>query len=69
MNFNAFGAAKIVQKGKKHTNIHKMACILLGIMENHVFTLLFMLKDIFHRFSNQSMFQSNDNKSQFLKIL
>ena len=56
MNFNAFGAAKIVQKGQKDPNILEMACILLGIMENHVFTLLFMLKEIFHRFSNQNMF-------------
>ena len=56
MNFNAFGAAKIAQKGQKDPNILEMACILLVIMENHVFTLLFILKEIFHRFSNQNMF-------------
>ena len=57
MNFNAFGAAKIVQKGQKDPNILEMACILLVIKENHVFTLLFMLKEIFHRFSNQICFK------------
>jgi hypothetical protein len=56
MNLNAFGGAKIVQKGQKDPNILEMACILLVIKENHVFTLLFMLKEIFHRFSNQNMF-------------
>jgi hypothetical protein len=56
MNFNAFGAAKIVKKGQKDPTILEMACILLGIMENHVFRLLLMLKEIFHRFSNQNTF-------------